>query len=213
MTDAKQGAASGVALTDAHVAVALVAAAKITGADASRLFDDGPGHRRTRTMAAAGLVARLGGSRRATAPLFKVCAQELSPSMLTRAGVTSDHLLIVAEALHAHGLTEGDDSRSRFLATEGWSAAEADPARPQTAKPLAAPRPVSPRRETGSADRTVRIRPVTSRIVGWAGWFLEAAIWTAEEVADLFDVDPEALLSALEGDCEDADAMADGAAA
>ncbi|WP_426041522.1 hypothetical protein [Brevundimonas sp. TWP2-3-4b1] len=200
-------------LTAAHVAVALVAAAKITGADASRVFEDGPGHRRTRTMAAAGLVARLGCSRRATAPMFRVCAPELSPSMLTRAGVTSDHLLIVAEALHAHGLTEGDALRTRFLATEGCSPALIEPARAQTAKPLAAPRTAAARRETGSAGRTVRIRPITGQIVGWAGWFLEAEIWTAEEVADLFDVDPEALLTALEADCEDANATRAGVAA
>lgn len=193
-----------VSLTAAHVAVALVAASKITGADASRVYDDGPGHRRTRVMAAAGLVARLGCSRRGTAPMFRVCGPELSPSMLTRAGVTPDHLLIVAEALHANGLTEGDDPRKRFLSAEGWSSAPVEPARSEPSKSSAVQRPAAPRGAKAAIERTVRIRPVTERIVGWAGWFLEAEIWTAEEVADLFDVDPEALLSALEADSEDA---------
>jgi hypothetical protein len=43
----------------------------------------------------------------------------------------------------------------------------------------------------------VRLKPVTARVVGWAAHFLEAD-WSLDDVAWLFDICPEALLTALE---------------
>jgi hypothetical protein len=42
-----------------------------------------------------------------------------------------------------------------------------------------------------------RIKPVTARVLGWASAFLDAR-WPLDEVAELFDVHPDALVDALE---------------
>lgn len=55
-------------------------------------------------------------------------------------------------------------------------------------------RPAPMRREAGQrpAGRVRRIKPVTGAIARWAGGFLVAG-WRLDEVARLFDVEPEDL--------------------
>ena len=265
-----------VRISAAHVAVAIVAACRLSGVDPATVFARGCAQsRRARVIAAAGLAARLGGSKRAIAPLLKVCGPELAPSMLARAGVTTDELLVIAEALQAAGLTGEDRGRDRFV--EPWvpeggvpgsesDAIEASPPeKPQPAE-AACPQPAAasaepahkpgpdgevvsgqagrvrsgtglPKGQEAQADdagagpssfkrRTVglasaagrarareredrqetarqarsgvaRLKPVTDRIAGWGGHFLEAG-WDRIEVAELFDVCPDALLNALD---------------
>lgn len=59
------------------------------------------------------------------------------------------------------------------------------------------PRALTPRRAARGAPGVTRLKPVTPAIVRWAGWFLDAR-WPLQETADLFDVDGERLISALE---------------
>ena len=94
-------------VTAAHIAVAIVAACRITGVRADRAFEDVRGNTRTRLIAAGGCIARLGWRPLDVARLFHVDAKRLSPSMLANANVSTDDMLAVAEALEAHGLTDG----------------------------------------------------------------------------------------------------------
>lgn len=251
----------------AQVAVAIVAAARLFGVAPDRVFE---GARKVRLVAAAGLAARLGCRRNVLARMLKLCPPELSPSMLARSGVTAEQLLVVADALAAHGLCDGDDARSRFLSPwerEGRAAAARE--RPQPAAAPACERrsrkadgdgepaggaravagdadaapdsaggadagsdvsatqvrvePARPREIRaggvgGGADEGIasggpsrpagcgspvaarsafRLRPVTARVARWAGDFLDAR-WSLDEVAELFDVHPDALVDALE---------------
>lgn len=116
----------GGAVTAAHVAVAIVSAARVTGVDPARVFEPGGRNTRTRMLAGAGLCARLGPSKTAVAKLVKVPAPTLSPSLLRRENITTDQLLEVAEALEAAGLTAGDDPHARFMAP--WGPTPSQPA-------------------------------------------------------------------------------------
>lgn len=222
-------AKSGVPITAAHIAVAIVAACGITGADAATVFEDRRGHVKTRLIAAAGLMARLDVPPRDAARLLQVERKRLSPSMLTPAGVTTDALLTVAEALEAHGLTPKPEaqppapqpqaqapSRRRKAATPAPVAKRSDPPPPpppprppRPAKSKAVERrsaPVAPERRPRSAPATnpvrpvvrpssggaVRMKPVTERIVGWCRPFVAKGM-AIEDLADLFDVHPDAL--------------------
>jgi hypothetical protein len=181
-------------MTAAHIAVAIVAACGVTGTKPERAFDNGDGQGRTRVMAAAGLMARLGWPKAETARLFRVHPNRLTPSGLGVARVGTNHLLIVAEALAAHGLCQPDNARARFLRPYGPGVtAEGGPAdhSTQVSRDLAAEaatpqrkasgseaaasaelRTVSPR-PTASAARpdclkTGRLKPVTDRVIRWA---------------------------------------------
>ena len=231
----------GVPITAAHIAVAVVAACGITGADAATVFEDRRGHVKTRLIAAAGLMARLDVPPRDAARLLQVERKRLSPSMLEPAGVTTDALLTVAEALESHGLTPTPAKRSaqkaeaptpapqpqaqgsskrRKAATPAPAAKRADPppAPPPPAKPPEPPkpkaverrpipvtperrprpaparatnpvRPAAPRPASGGA---VRLKPINDRIVGWCRPFVARGM-PVEDLADLFDVHPDAL--------------------
>jgi len=103
-------------ISAAHVAVAVVTACRLRGVDPATVFERGQENRQARVLAAAGLSARLGVRKTAVAPLLKVFPQEVAPSMLAKAGVTTDGLLAIAEALQAAGLTADDAARERFVA-------------------------------------------------------------------------------------------------
>lgn len=127
-------------MTAAHVAVALVAACGITGTPPDAVFKDQNG--RPRVMAAAACVARLGWDRKATARTFQVHPNRLTPSGLKVANVEADHLLTVAEALTAAGLTAGDDPAARHRSD--WKVS----GRPQS--PAAGAKP--PKRKAARAE-------------------------------------------------------------
>src|SRR5690606_1512126 len=125
-------------MTPAHIAVAIVAACGVTRTRPEKVFE--AGNQRPRVMAAAACVARLGWDRKAAARALRIHPNRLTPSGLTLAKVETDHLLVVAEALEAHGLTgraAGPPPVSRP------AAAEARPRRKSEEKP-SPPRP--PRR-------------------------------------------------------------------
>jgi len=200
-------------MTAAHIAVAIVAACGVTGTKPERAFDNGDGQGRTRVMAAAGLMARLGCSKVDAARLFRVHPNRLTPSGLQLARVWTEHLLVIAEALAAHGLCEPDNARSRFLRPygPGADAKEADtdhsPAAAAAETPqrkagggeaaVAAGVRAIPRRPTASAARpdplkTERLRPVTDRVIRWTRQQLALGA-DVDFVAWCFDVDAEVL--------------------
>lgn len=145
----------GIVLTAAHIAVALVAACRHLGICPTSAFQPQTRASRARRIAAAGCVARLGVSARAAANLFRIQAIRLAPTKLRDAGITTDDLLVVAEALEKNGLTLGDDAAARFRKPQPKppievASAPARTARPATPRPrvvsvTADPTPASPR--------------------------------------------------------------------
>lgn len=200
-------------MTAAHIAVAIVAACGVTGTKPERAFDNGDGQGRTRVMAAAGLMARLGWSKAEAARLFRVHPNRLTPSGLQLARVWTEHLLVIAEALAAHGLCEPDNARARFLRPYGPGADGQEAVTDTSASAAAAETPqrkagggeatvaadvrAIPRRPTASAARpdplkTERLRPVTDRVVRWSRQQLALGA-DLDFVAWCFDVDVEVL--------------------
>ena len=150
-------------VTAAHIAVAIVAACRITGVRADRAFEDVRGNTRTRLIAAGGCIARLGWRPLDVARLFHVDAKRLSPSMLANANVSTDDMLAVAEALEAHGLTDGapkvTDASSQSQVSQDVAAEAERPAR--KAKAVAAAeekrkRPADSPPATSSVVREIR---------------------------------------------------------
>ena len=223
---------SGTGLTASHVAVALVAAARVRGVDAAGIYEPGGANRKARILAAASLGARLNVKKAVLAKLFQLHGPELAPSMLAKAEVTTDAMLEVSEALLAAGLSlsgvtvaaeascpqpeaaPAKPSRKARKAVDDGTVAGGGVASPRCAP--AVPRVVAPfvpeevvpparvSRPESSAGavpvdrRSVsRLKPVTAQIARWGGYFLEAG-WADDEVADLFDVSPEALIDALD---------------
>ena len=154
-------------VTAAHIAVAIVAACRITGVRADRAFEDVRGNTRTRLIAAGGCIARLGWRPADAARLFHVDAKRLSPSMLANANVSTDDMLAVAEALEAHGLTDGApkvaDASSQSQVSQDVAAEAAPPARKAKAPAAAGrkgKRPADPPPATSSVVREIRnVRP------------------------------------------------------
>lgn len=200
-------------MTAAHIAVAIVAACGVTGTKPERAFDNGDGQGRTRVMAAAGLMARLGWSKADAARLFRVHPNRLTPSGQALARIETTHLLVIAEALAAHGLCEPDNPRPRFLRPYGPGADAQEAVTDTSASAAAAETPqrkagggeatvaadvrAIPRRPTASAARpdplkTERLRPVTDRVVRWSRQQLALGA-DLDFVAWCFDVDVEVL--------------------
>ncbi|PZO07635.1 MAG: hypothetical protein DCF29_03805 [Alphaproteobacteria bacterium] len=190
------------------MATALVAAARVRGVDPLAIYAGTTASRRVRMLAAAACVARLGVTRTAIAPMFRIASQELAPSMLAKAEITPDQLLDVAEALQVAGLADLPKGQTP---SPQPAAAQVSPVR----KPVAvqdaprsaptAPRP-GPARQSYEAARppagrrasaVSRLKPVSPRIATWASHFLEAG-WDDGEVAELFDVCPVELLNTLD---------------
>jgi len=200
-------------MTAAHIAVAIVAACGVTGTKPERAFDNGDGQGRTRVMAAAGCMARLGWSKADAARLFRVHPNRLTPSGQGLARIETTHLLTVAEALAAHGLCQADKARARFLRPYG-PGADAEEAVTDHSTPAAAAETPQrkagghdaavaadvraiPRRPTASAARpdplkTERLKPVTDPVIRWARQQLALGA-DVDFVAWCFDVDVEVL--------------------
>ena len=150
-------------VTPAHIAVAIVAACRITGVRADRAFEDVRGNTRTRLIAAGGCIARLGWRPLDVARLFQVDAKRLSPSMLANANVSTDDMLAVAEALEAHGLTDGApkvaDASSQSQVSQDVAAEAERPARKAKADAATGEkrkRPADPPPATSSVVREIR---------------------------------------------------------
>lgn len=132
-----KGVSSDVVLTSAHAAVALVAACRRVGLKATDAFQSNTKASRARRIAAAGCVSRLGVSACEAGRLFHVQPIRLAPTKLNAAGITTEDLLVVAEALEENGLTAGDNPAARFRAPH--------PRPPKETAPVRTPRPAVPR--------------------------------------------------------------------
>jgi hypothetical protein len=203
------------------LALALVAAARIMGVAPEAVFDGRQSARRARILAGAALKASTGCVAHTLAAALRLSGPELSPSMVARAGVTTDMMLEVVEAVNgvtpAAAVRPARDGEARPLpaaagaqgparkaASKPAAVAERREARPGAApeaRPASGPTSVS---TTGPAARPARrseavqrLRPMTAPRLRFARWFVQAG-WAIEEVADLFDVHEDALAAALE---------------
>lgn len=198
-----------VAVTAGQIAVALVAACRLTGRAAEQVFEEARGNTRTRQLAAAGCMQALGLTPRAAGRLFQIRSNRLAPSMLRHDGVEPEDVLAVAETL-ADGPT-GPPSRPEAAAAKGSSAHNPVPSTTETEAPVAAaatrtteaaPRPrnapatrrPNPVRAAGSGIE--RLKPVSDNMVRWCRLYLARGV-AKDELADLFGVDPEALAARL----------------
>lgn len=84
-----------------QAAVALVAACRISGIDPETVFEDGDGGGKTRVLAAATCVDRLGWAKPFAARVFRINRKRLTPSGLVIARVDDGDMAIVADALAA----------------------------------------------------------------------------------------------------------------
>lgn len=91
----------GPAFGAAQIGQVLVAAARLLKVDPAAVYQTEG--RRARILAAAALRARTSCRATVLAPLFKICAPELAPSMLIRAGVTADQMLSVLDGVDFPG--------------------------------------------------------------------------------------------------------------
>lgn len=208
----------------ATVDAALVAACRLRRLDRSQAFAGGNGARGVRILAGAALKARFGVAATVLAPLLKLASPELAPSMLKRYGVTTDDLLEMVEAL---GDIEGPSVPATpevgpappvAVVVRPRPAPVPDPVRtalhpsaPPPGQPIKRrlPRASAPRSVAGQTTKSVSsppvrahvvsLKPMTPAITRWAGFFLTSPIWTAEEVADLFGVHPDAVIDAVAG--------------
>ncbi|WP_201463693.1 hypothetical protein [Brevundimonas aurantiaca] len=210
----------------AQLALALAAAARIMGVAPEAVFDGRQSARRARILAGAALKASTGCVAHTLAAALRLSGPELSPSMVARAGVTTDMMLEVVEAVNGVTPTAavrpardgearplpaaaGAESPARKAASKPAAVAErrevrpgpAPEARPAASGPASGPTSVS---TTGPAARRARrseavqrLRPMTAARLRFARWFVQAG-WAIEEVADLFDAHPDALADALE---------------
>lgn len=224
-TSRPDAAVGGGSVNAGQLAMALVAAAKVTGVEPDQVFELRKG--RTRILAGAALVARYGVSKRGLCRVLKLGPNDLCPANLAHRKITTDEMLAVVEAM---GEPPGGSSAGPRLSAPRAAAASEGPARKaevapaarakgpakgganpvrrtfgrQPRDPLAAPRkaaPVAPARPCWARpEPVVRLKPVTARIAGWASHFLESPLWELDEVAALFGVHPDGLLAALEQD-------------
>jgi len=212
----------------AHIAVAIVAACGVTGAAPEAVFQPSRGNIRTRIIAAAGAAGALGLKSVQAARLFQVQAPTLAPSMLKNRKVVAEDLLIVAEALRGHGLAPDAPPPRPFAGRSGGRAAAATgqtgPAHKPPAsaakqldrsradpppEPSSSSGPTPPRRIAAAAPvratnpvrqvTATRLRPMTAAIAGFARRF-PPSHWRVDEIADLFDVHPDALADWLAAD-------------
>jgi hypothetical protein len=183
--------------------------------------------RKARILAAAVIRARTGEAAKAVALRWRIHGPELSPTMLVRAGVTTDLMLTVAEALDWGAPEAVAEAAPQALVETPPSAAalepEPEPERQPDPEPIqtqpattpgaspfkraaaglggpdSAARALAARREMSArgGSRVMTLKPVTARIASWSSHFLEAG-WHRTEVAELFDVCPDALLDAID---------------
>lgn len=101
-----------------QLAMALVASAKIFGIAPDAVFVGNQTARRTRILAGAALKASFGCAANHLATTLRLKGPELAPSMVTKAGVTTDMMLEVVEALHGGLPKPKADVRPLAPATE-----------------------------------------------------------------------------------------------
>jgi|GEM_PF-3495364 len=160
-----------------QIASALVAACAEFKVDPASVFEKGLMHARaSRQLAGASLKAVTGIPARTLAPMLCLSGPELSPSLLSKAGITTDMMLTVVEALGGPGLA-ADLSQSEAPAEASAAATAAvredlpsvavvaDPPEKGGRKPRAAkpdPKPVAP--------EPPATKPVTAARRGGKGW-------------------------------------------
>jgi hypothetical protein len=206
-------------ITAAHVALAVVAACRMTGADPQAVFGPAHGNKRARLIAAAGLMTALKLKPRDVAGVFKVDRSRLAPSMLRNADIETDHLLTVAEALRTGGVLDGARPQPKAADADA-SARKPSPVQTRPDRPVAPPPPPTPspaapvqppeaHRPRPAATNPVRARPTPARsgavetlkavsdnMVRWSRIYLSRGV-PIGDLADLFDVDVEALADRL----------------
>ncbi len=169
-------------ITAAHVALAVVAACRMTGADPEGVFGPARGNKRVRLLAAAGLMTALRLRPKDVAGVFQVDATRLAPSMLRSADIGTDALLTIAEALRTGGVQEG--GRPAVPPPR-----DLDRPRPAVANPV---RP-HPSMRAGPIQR---LGAVSENMVRWSRIYLARGV-SVSDLADLFDVDVEVLADHL----------------
>lgn len=185
-------------ITAEQAARALVAACKITGVSPERVFDKGTaGAYGARIIAAMGARSRFGTAAKGLARVFRVAPADLTPSAGARRRITADHLLIVAEAMTGGAMPADQDAADLDL--------EPDPPEPPKPAPRRDPprvhvvtNPVRTTSPSASPVRAATIKAVTADILRWAAAYVQCGVKVAY-LADLFDVDAEALQQALTG--------------
>lgn len=185
-------------LTAEQAARALVAACRITGVDPERVFDkSASGAYGARIVAAMGARSRLGVAAKGLARVFRVAAADLTPSAGARRKITADHLLTVAEAMTGGAMPDAGDVAELDI--------EPDPPEPPRPAPRRHPpkvhvvtNPVRPAPSPAAAGRAATMKAVTADILRWADAYARRGVKVAC-LADLFDVDAEALQQALSG--------------
>ncbi len=206
-------------ITAAHVALAVVAACRMTGADPQAVFGPAHGNKRARLIAAAGLMTALKLKPRDVAGVFKVDRSRLAPSMLRNADIEADHLLTVAEALRNGGVLDAARPQPKAADADA-SARKPSPVQTRPDRPVAPPppptptppppaQPPEPDRPRPAATNPVRSRPTPARsgavetlkavsdnMVRWSRIYLSRGV-PIGDLADLFDVDVEALAGRL----------------
>lgn len=182
-------------ITAEQAARALVAACRMTGVAPERVFDkSASGAYGARIVAAMGARSRFDLRSKVLAKVFRVAAADLTPSAGARRRITADHLLNVAEAMTG-GLMPA-------AAAEADMDLEPDPPGPPKPAPHRAPpevrvvtnpvrasKPVAPR-------AAAAMKAVTPDILRWAAAYVRQGVRVGY-LADLFDVDAEALDGAL----------------
>lgn len=182
-------------ITAEQAARALVAACRITGSDPERVFDKTSGGAYgARMLAAMGARSRFDLRSKVLAKVFRVAPADLTPSAGARRRITADHLLSVAEAMTGGLMPAADAEPDLDL--------EPDPPEPPKPAPRHAPPQVrvvtNPvRAAMPAAPRAAAaMKAVTPDILRWAAAYAVRGVRVGY-LADLFDVDAEALVSAL----------------
>lgn len=213
----------GTGITAGRVAVAVVAACRLTGHDPQAVFGPERGNKRVRLIAAAGLMTALKLKPRDVAGVFQVDATRLAPSMLRSADIKTDDLLTVAEALRTGGLLDdgapkvpgpqqkaagADASTRKPSPVQTRPDRPADPPPAPRPAPLVPPRPrdverprpvtTNPVRAKASAGRGAveRVKAVSDNMVRWSRIYVARGV-PVGDLADLFGVDVEALADRL----------------
>ncbi len=96
MKDVRSGAPP-IGVSSAQIGACLVAAARLLKVDPSKLYETEG--RRARVLAAAALRSRSGCQATVLAPLLKISATEVAPSMLNRIGITTDQMMDVLDGV------------------------------------------------------------------------------------------------------------------
>lgn len=185
-------------LTAEQAARALVAACKITGVSPEKVFDKSTGGAYgARIVAAMGARSRFGLAAKGLARVFRVAPADLTPSAGARRRITANHLLIVAEAMTGGVMPDAEEGSDLDL--------EPDPPGPSRPAPRRDPpkvhvvtNPVRAAAPVAAAARAAAMKAVTADIQRWAAAYVQRGVRVAY-LADLFDVDAEALKRALSG--------------